>query len=137
MVENVIPRKYNYNLETGTVGTDDDDMANILYNVNRMEIKAAYDTDDLEDMQKSFGEAFFMTVDSGVHFNRFAEKNTRIQESPSFKTAKNAIEEAVKIIGAVTPPQTDISLMRNSVQKAYQLLLTAIPSLIDLDNQAV
>ena len=133
----IIPRKYNYNLETGTIGTDDDDMANILYNINRMEMKASYDTDKLEDMQKSFGEAFFMTVDSGVHFESFAEKRKQSRESASFKTAKNAVEEAVRILGAVTPPQTDIPLMQSSVKKAYQTLLAAVPSLIDLDNQTV
>ena len=133
----IIPRKYNYNLETGTVGTDDDDMANILYNINRMEMKASYDTDKLEDMQKSFGEAFFMAVDSSVHFESFAEKRKQSQGNTAFETAKNAVEEAVRILGAVTPPQTDIPLMRSSVRKAYRQLLTAVPSLIDLDNQTV
>ena len=131
----IIPRKYNYNLETGTVGTDDDDMANILYNINRMEMKAGYDTNKLEDMQKSFGEAFFMAVDSNIHFGSFAEKHTVRQENAAFEAAKSAVEEAVAILGAVKPPQTDIALMRSAVRKAYQKLLTAVPSLIDLDNQ--
>ena len=137
MAENVIPRKYNYTLETGPVGTDDDDMANILYNINRMEMKAAYDTDDLKDMQKAFGDAFFMALDSSMHFKSFLEKQDGKLNEGTIRSVKNTLDEAAAVLGAVKPPQTDIELMNTSIKTAYQKMLNAVPSLVLLDKQSI
>lgn len=57
-MNNFIPRRYNYTLETGVVGTDDENIANILYNINRMEMKASFLSETRGDMQDALGDVF-------------------------------------------------------------------------------
>ncbi|MBR1778834.1 MAG: hypothetical protein IJ752_09680 [Alphaproteobacteria bacterium] len=137
MTENIIPRKYNYNLETGTVGTDDDDMANILYNINCMEMKASYESDDVNDMQTTFGESFSMVTEAAEHLDNFIENHKEKLRSDTIDDAELFLSEAVVILDDVEPPQTDIELMSNSIKAAYQKMLDAVPSLLKLDEQAI
>lgn len=55
---NTIIRQYNYRLETGTVGTDNENIAQILYNINRMEMKALFTSSDKEELNKVLDDFF-------------------------------------------------------------------------------
>jgi len=137
MTENVIPRKYNYNLETGTVGTDDEDIANILYNTNCMEMKASYEADDLDDMRMAFGESFSMVTEAAEHLNHFIETHKEKLQTDVVNIALLSLSEAVIILDDVAPPQTDMELMSRSMKKAYQKMLSAVPSLLQLEEQSL
>jgi hypothetical protein len=43
-----MPYRYNYKLETGEVGSNDENIANALYTINRMETKAPYQFSDVK-----------------------------------------------------------------------------------------
>ena len=133
----IIPRKYNYNLETGTVGTDDDDMANILYNINRMEMKAAYESDDVDDMQSAFGESYSMVTEAAERLDHFIEIHNEKLHPDTVDGAQFLLSDAVVVLDDVETPQTDIELMSNSIKTAYQKMLEAVPSLVLLDEQSL
>lgn len=133
----IIPRKYNYNLETGTVGTDDDDMANILYNINRMEMKAAYESDDVDDMQSAFGESYSMVTEAAERLDHFIEIHNEKLHPDTVDDAQFLLSDAVVVLDDVETPQTDIELMSNSIKTAYQKMLEAVPSLVLLDEQSL
>ena len=137
MSENYIPRMYNYNLETGTVGTDNEDISNILYNINRMEMKAALDTDDLDDMREAFSEAYSMTIDSFEHFSRFTDLHKDTLNPEDVDTVQLSLSEAVVVLDDVEPPQTDIELMARSIETAYKKMLESVPSLLQLEEQSL
>jgi hypothetical protein len=50
--------RYDYRLETGTVGTDDENIANVLYNINCMETKAPYIFSSVKDQNEDMGKLF-------------------------------------------------------------------------------
>ena len=133
----IIPRKYNYNLETGTVGTDDDDMANILYNINRMEMKAAYESDDVDDMHSAFGESYSMVTEAAERLDHFIEIHNEKLHPDTVDGAQFLLSDAVVVLDDVETPQTDIELMSNSIKTAYQKMLEAVPSLVLLDEQSL
>ena len=137
MAEHAIPRKYNYNLETGTVGTDNDDMASILYNINRMQIKASYETNAVNDMRLTFGESFSLTIEALEHLQHFIESHKEKLSAEIVNAAQIYLSEAVVVLDKVLPPQTDIELMSSSIKTAYQKMLSAVPSLLQLDEQSL
>lgn len=137
MVENVIPRKYNYQLETGVVGTDDNDMANVLYNINRMEIKAAYEGDDIDDMRLAFGEAYSMTIEAADHLDDFIENHNGKLNPETVEKAQFLLSDAVVVLDDVEPPQTDMELMSAAMKNAYQKMTEAVPFLVSLDEQSL
>jgi len=66
--------QYNYTLSTGPVGTNDDDLAAVFYNINRMEMKSAYETKNKDRATEALGETLFYVSDILTHFDGFAEK---------------------------------------------------------------
>ena len=137
MAENYIPRMYNYTLETGTVGTDDEDMASILYDINRMEMKATSDTDDVNDMKVAFAEAFSMALDAAKHLDGFIASRKGKLVPALVEDVQLAFSEAIVIMDDVPAPQTDAEAMSASVKAAYRKMLDVVPSLLTLDDQSL
>ena len=134
-------RKYNYNLETGTVGTNDDNIANMLYNINRMEMKKSFSTTDVEVLKEALGELYFMTVDSKVHLNRFLKLFGEKVNADTLGTVLAALDESMKIadetIDDSCANQPDTEKICEVFPTVYKKLLNIVPSILALDNQAV
>ena len=132
----LINRKYNYNLETGTVGTDDENIANILYNINRIETKKDFTSSDLDELKGTLRELYSWVADAAIHLNRFLdiyEKKVKIETSDTvvlgIGDAEELIEDAVN--------KTDTAKMSAVFPAVYKMLLDIVPSVLELDAQAV
>ena len=134
-------KKYNYNLETGTVGTNDDNIANILYNINRMEMKVSFTTSNVEAFQKANGELFFMVIDSIVHLYDFLEVFNNKVDTDTVNAILTTLEEARKITKSATvqslAQQVDMSKLCEVFPAVYKKLLALVPTVILLDEQAI
>ena len=135
-MDNFITRQYNYNLETGTVGTDDKNMAAIFYDINLMEKKARFASDDADALKEALNETFFLITDVKVHFNRFVKEFEKILDADVrdivaavFKTALNQVRQA----------QTSENAAEKcaALHDAYAKLLAVVPNLKALDDQSV
>ncbi|MGN1078649.1 MAG: hypothetical protein ACI4TE_00590 [Alphaproteobacteria bacterium] len=136
-MNNFIPRRYNYTLETGVIGTDDEDIANILYNVNRMEMKASFFSEQREEMEESLSDVFFMIADSKVHLGRFMNAFEDKLDQETLSTVKTTLDEALKITRAAEASNVDLNAIHSAMLFAYKRLLSAVPFIHALDNQAV
>lgn len=136
-MNNFIPRRYNYTLETGVIGTDDEDIANILYNVNRMEMKASFFSEQREEMEESLSDVFFMIADSKVHLGRFMKSFENKLDQKTLTTVKATLDEALKITRAAEASSMDSNAIHSAMLFAYKRLLSAVPLIHALDNQAV
>jgi hypothetical protein len=138
---NYIVRKYNYRLETGTVGTDNDNIANILYNINRMEMKITFASSDLPTLDKALGELYFMISDSKVHLNSFLEvfgSKTKTDTVGAVAAALDgAMEDADNAIEMSCADQVDTVKICAVFPKVYKALLDIVPFVLALDAQAV
>ena len=136
MTENYIPRLYNYNLETGTVGTDNEDMANILYSINRMETTAAIKSEDHTAMIKTVNDAFTLLTDCNVSFDDFNNANKDKIDQSVFSAVSTVFSaEQKKLMNAfvtLAPADQCAALLTDS----YRNVLSVIPSLQKLDDQA-
>ena len=153
----MIIRKYNYKLETGLVGTDDDNIASVLYNINRMEMKVSFTSSDVQKLTDALDELYFMIVDSKVHLNRFLKvSGDKVNADTTCAVirifddamkiagdALNALEDAKNVIGAVGNEhaavlgQIDMSKIFAVFPTVYKKLLAIVPSILALDAQAV
>jgi hypothetical protein len=133
---NTIIRKYNYKLETGLVGTDDDNIANILYNINRMEMTASGAFPNEGELNEALGGLFFMIVDSKVHLNRFLKIFENKTNAASVATVKTAFDDALQIVRADGSPQADAAKKSAVFPRVYRMLLDIVPSVLALDTQA-
>jgi len=134
-------RKYNYKLETGTVGTNDDNIANLLYNINRMEMDKSYIFTDTDEMDEDFGELFFMLSESKVHLNRFLEIFGKKVNEENANIISTAFSDAMQV---VRNARLDIRTDESKAEKAclvfttvYENLLAVVPVILALDDQAV
>jgi len=130
-------RKYNYNLETGTVGTDDDNIANILYNINRMEMRKNYSCSDLKELDRTLGELYFMVSDSKVHLNRFLKIFGEKVNADTVNEIVTALDNALKTVSAASKERPDTTKMCMGFSLVYQNLLEIVPLVLTLDDQAV
>lgn len=136
-MDNYIPRQYNYTLETGTVGTDNENIANILYNINRMEIKASFFSEERTDMEEALSDVFFMITDTKVHLNRFIKSSGEKLTPETIAAVTAALDRSLKIIRAAETPETDPNAIHSAMLFAYKSLAAAVPSIQALDDQAV
>ena len=130
-------RKYNYNLETGTVGTDDDNIANILYNINRMEMKKYFKTSNVQELDKPMGELFFMVSDSKVHLNRFLKIFNEKVKADTVNIVITALDNALQTVRDSRKDETDTEKMCSAFPAVYNILLEIVPAVLELDGQAV
>lgn len=136
-MNNFIPRRYNYTLETGVVGTDDENIANILYNINRMEMKASFLSETRGDMQDALGDVFFMITDSKVHLNRFIKEFSEKLNPDTTAAVTTAVDNALETVRAAETPDSDPNDLHSAMLSAYKKLSAVIPFLQALDDQAV
>ena len=134
---NSIIRKYNYKLETGTVGTDDENIANILFNINQMEKNASYVSSDIQELDNALGELFFMIVDAKVHLKRFLNTCENKTKTDTVDAVSVAVDNAMQIVGDARSDQTDTAKMSEALLKVYKGLLDIVPHILVLDAQAV
>jgi len=133
----MIIRKYNYRLETGTVGTDDDNIASVLYNINRMEMKVSFASSDVKELDDALGELFFWVVDSMVHLDWFMKASGGKTDATTAAAVIATFEDARDIVREVWPFQGDASKAIAVFPKVYKMLLAIVPSILALDAQAV
>ena len=133
----MIIRKYNYRLETGTVGTDNENIATILYNINRMETKAPYAFSNMKDLEEDLGELFFMIVDAKVHMTRFLKASGEKVEGDTAEAIIAAFDSAMAIVRDVQSDETDATEMSAVFVKVYKKLLAIVPFVLALDAQAI
>jgi len=138
---NSIIRKYNYNLETGTVGTDDENIANILFTINKMEKRISYRTSDLEELKKALGELFFMISDCKVHLNRFLKIFSNKIKEETVNEITSILDNAMTVSRAATreafSPEPNTEKICEVFSEIYYLVLKAVPFVLALDDQAV
>jgi len=138
-----ILRKYNYNLKTGTVGTDDDNLANILYSINRMEMNEDFESDDEEEIIEELSELHFYLSDAKVHFNNFTEAFGNKLNTDTIAVVINALDKAMIETGAAVktlsanPEKADLSELSALFPKIFNKMLEIVPAILNLDNQAV
>lgn len=132
-----IPRQYNYVLETGAVGTDNEDIANILYNINQMEMKSSFLSDDKNEMDATVGDVLFMISDSKIHFKKFFDKNSEKLDSKNVEAVQTALDGALKIIRTAEDPNIDVNAIHPALLFAYKKILPVVPILLSLDDQAL
>ena len=131
-----IMRKYNYNLETGTVGTDDENIANILYNINRIETKKDFTSSDSDELKGALRELYSWVADAAIHLNRFLdiyEKKVKLETSD---TVVLGVGDAEVLIEDVVN-ETDTAKMSAVFPAVYKMLLDIVPLVLELDAQAV
>jgi len=135
---NTIIRKYNYRLETGTVGTDDDNIATILYNINRMEMRKSFTSSDAQELDKALGNLFFMIADAKVHLIRFLKIFGDKTKEDTVQTVMAALDDAIETVrNARLDKTTDMAKISAAYPKVYKNLLDIVPSVLALDAQAV
>ena len=138
---NSIIRKYNYNLETGTVGTDDENIANILFNINKMEKRISFKTSDVEELKKALGELFFMITDSKVHLFDFLEIFSNKTKEDTVNEVTSILDNAMKKSKAATrescSPEPNTEKICEVFSEIYYIVLKVVPFVLALDDQAV
>lgn len=131
-----ILRKYNYKLASGPVGTDDDNMANVLYSINRMETPAAVQSDEPAVMTATVNDVFTLVTDCKVSLDRFnAAHKDRIDQSLFQSVTDRFSAEQKRLMNAfvlMTPPAQCVELLTDS----YKNILATVPSLQKLDEQS-
>ncbi len=132
-----IPRQYNYVLETGTIGTDNENIANILYNINQMEMKASFSSKDKEEMENTLADALFMVTDCKVHFKRFVQDFSKKLNNDDIVAFNSDLDSVLKIVRAAETPDIDTNAIHSAILFAYKKLLSVVPLLIDLDDQSL
>ena len=128
-------RKYNYRLETGYVGTDNDDIANVLYNINRMEINANAKFSDAAQLQESLFDLSFLLAGSMVHLDDFLEMYQQ-EDNELAKTILAVYEKAMEIVDLAIEHSPNLKKMLDvdAFSTVYKNLLELVPSIIHLDE---
>jgi len=130
----MIIRKYNYKLETGVVGTDDDNIASILYNINRMEMRVSFTSSDREELDRETGHLFFLIVDAKVHLLRFLKIFDNKVEADTVNTLMETLDESIETVRADRTSSPD--KMSALFATVYYKLLNTVPTVLALDAQA-
>ena len=137
--KNKMLRLYNYNLETGTVGVDDKNLANILYNINRMETKVPYNNSDMVELNEDIDELFFWLTEAKVCLADFLEIFSENENNENVDTVAAAIEESIDIVDKAMDEdyndEPDIEIMRAAFPTVYKKLLAIVPNIVLLDEQ--
>ncbi|MDR2954756.1 MAG: hypothetical protein LBV43_06730 [Prevotella sp.] len=131
-----IIRKYNYRLETGTVGTDNDNIATVLYNINRMEKEDSFISFDMKGLDEDLDELFFMVAEANVHFHRFLDTFSKKIDKTEAEVVVAAFKDALGIVRSVRDV-TDTAKKSEAFPKVYKRLLAIVPSILDIDARVV
>ena len=139
---NNIIRKYNYKLEIGTVGTDDDNIAQIIYAINQMEMYISNSTNDLKELDGKLGKLYFLTVHSKVHLNRFYKIYYEKIKNETFMEIINILDNMIEEIKANrynenTEEIQNLENMERVFPVVYSKMLDIVPKILTLDAQAI
>jgi hypothetical protein len=139
---NNIIRKYNYKLEIGTVGTDDDNIAQIIYAINQMEMYISNSTNDLKELDGKLGKLYFLTVHSKVHLNRFYKIYYEKIKNETFMEIINILDNMIEEIKANrynenTEEIQNLENMERVFPVVYSKMLDIVPKILALDAQAI
>jgi len=137
----IILRKYNYKLKTGTVGTDDENIANILLSINKIEMYVPLSTVNLDEIDTAFGKVFFLTLTSKVYLLRFQKIfNDKINNElfnevvEMFDIALDENKENRETLNREKPDTENLCKVLSTIHKN---ILDIVPKIIMLDNQAI
>jgi hypothetical protein len=135
-----ILRKFNYRLETGEVGTDDENIANVLYNINKSEMYKSFSTSDLKELDATLGKLFFLVLNSKVHLNRFNTVFSEKINTKTFDDVTKTLDNAMDTIRAKRSEiegNPDINEVCKAFSSVYCELLQIVTKILELDAQAV
>jgi hypothetical protein len=130
-------RQYNYRLETGTVGTDDENIAQILYNINQTEMYAGFASSDRKKLDDTLGKVFFLIVDAKVHLKRFMEASNGKADADTASAIGDACSAAIAAIREVRimVDEAELETIYAVFPKVYKMLLAIVPPVLALDAQ--
>ena len=115
----VVPRQYTYSFRTGVVTTDNERLANVLYNINQIDAKL---TQSFED---AAGDAFFLLIDAKINLEDFVRENGLTSQSAVVENALDKAAEAVKNADTLA-----------DLESMYLMLLETVPVLRNLSDEA-
>lgn len=118
-MNDVVPRQYTYSFRTGVVTTDNERLANVLYNINQIDAKL---TQSFED---AAGDAFFLLIDAKINLEDFARENGLTSQSAVVENALDKAAEAVKNADTLA-----------DLESMYLMLLETVPVLQNLSDEA-
>jgi hypothetical protein len=132
--------QYNYNLKTGAVGTNDGNLAKILYDINRLEVIAPF-THDVDELDGVMGQFFFMILGMEVAIDDFLEINGEKLSKDTVGRVNAAFDEAMTIVRDNRYDEEDenpvsAEQMRKAFSDAHNIILDAVPHILDLEQQA-
>ncbi|MBO4519627.1 MAG: hypothetical protein J5787_00295 [Alphaproteobacteria bacterium] len=137
MAENTIPRKYNYKLKTGAVGTNDNNMANILFSINKMETPTSIQSEEQAVMTGLVNDALTLLTDCKVFLDRFNTAHKDHIDQTLYQSVSDLYSaEQKRLMDAfilLTPPDQCAALLTDS----YKNILATVPSLQKLDEQSI
>ena len=131
-----IIRKYNYILETGVVGTDDDNIANILYNINRLEMMKSFASSDMKELGTAMGNFIFLIGDARSSLFDFVHIYGDVVQAEAVRVVEDTFKEAMQIARSSTTLNHPAKISA-VFPKVYQMLLNVVPAVLELDAQAV
>ena len=129
-------RKYNYRLETGEVGTDDDNIANVLYNINRMEINAYTDFDDVKEVDKALAELYDLMGTSSAHLNLFIQMFGDKVDNYCVQAVTSVFGSAIRIVKEARAKSSDFEQKSDVFPTVYKMFLDIVPLIIAIDEEA-
>jgi uncharacterized coiled-coil protein SlyX len=146
-------RKYNYRLETGAVGTNDDDIACFLYNINQIEMYTPFSFNNIEEFKKAFSQLTFHTFKAREGLNKFFENfkmKLKIETSDEvIKELENVTSKLAFVFGIILKQTIDenneyilngepnMERISRLFNELYSKLLNIVPKIIELDDQSV
>ncbi len=133
---NTIIRQYNFRLETGTVGTDDENIANILYNINRMETKAFFKSTNPEALDEAFGELFVMIVAAKTFLVQFLKMAGDKTDAATADTVTTALDGAIQALRQARWEESDTAKKVAAFPEIYKNVLEIVPDVLALDAQS-
>lgn len=131
-----IPRQYNYTLSTKTVGVDDNRLASVLYNINRMEMKSEYETENKNKALEALGETLYMVADCVMHMETFAEEKNDKVDQQTVKAVLSKLKAIALSLREAGMDNVATADMCRALQQSSKQALSVVDDIVKLDEQA-
>jgi hypothetical protein len=125
-------KKYNYALETGIVGTNDENIASILCYISQIEMRASFASSSPQKLDSALGELYFMITDSKVRMGRLLKTLCGKADICSARAIIQTLDESTRIVREARSAQ-DCLKKSAAISSVYEKLLAAIPCILSLD----
>jgi hypothetical protein len=130
-----MPYQYNYRLKTGEVGTNNENIANALYNINRIETLVPYQFSNGKSQMEDKAKLFSMVVDANVNIYKFLEIFRDRADSGAAKKVMTAFDECINMIeSAMDSDNAVLNVEWLGFEVVYQHLLGIVPTILELDK---